>query len=375
MTDARKVTGRPRWAVALWALACALLLAGAGLAASAVPDAGAHEREWRSAAPCAPGTPAVHRGDCLSTLTAVIARTDPHRPKKSSWLYFTDDHPVRRLEVSSDAAEEFRAGDRVRLTVWRGVVREVAGDRYVWRHHIPGAGDFAMGAAGLTLAAGYPAARILLHVRGRRRPDDEVLPSALPFGGALAVTALWLLPLCYLHPTAPPATPATTAWTSLGTLTTLILLTWSWRATRIRPPGDCGAPAAEPADGEVFLPARFLEATDYNPHHFGTHVVVGGDGPPAVVPHPGPGRFAARPIPVSRLTLLRVRRPRGGDMDLVPNGWHVAELDDSGAQVRLAAAPADLSRILRELSPRAPGRTAGPANAESGRLRPITKEK
>ncbi|NEC33410.1 PH domain-containing protein, partial [Streptomyces rubrogriseus] len=30
-------------------------------------------------------------------------------------------------------------------------------------------------------------------------------------------------------------------------------------------------------------------------------------------------------------------------------GWHVAELDDAGGPVRLAAAPADLARILHAL--------------------------
>ncbi len=142
-----------------------------------------------------------------------------------------------------------------------------------------------MVAAGLTLVAGYPAARMLLRVRSRRRPDGEVLPSALPFAAALAVTALWLLPLCYLHPTAPFASPTTTTWTALGTVTTLTLVVRAWRTTRIRPPGPLGPPGetgeplarpGEPAEGEVFLPARFLEATAYNPHHFGTHVVVGG---------------------------------------------------------------------------------------------------
>ncbi|MEV5932162.1 PH domain-containing protein [Streptomyces sp. NPDC052079] len=335
-------------------VACVLLLAGAALAARTVPDAGAYEREWESATPCAPGTPAAVRGDCLRTVRAVIARTEPDLPKKTSWLYFTDDRPMERLAVSSEAAEQFRAGDRVRLTVWRGVVKEVAGDRHVWREHTPGAGDFAMLAAALVLAAGYPAARVLLRVRGRRRPDGEVLPSALPFGASLVVTALWLLPLCYLHPAAPFASPTTTVWTSLGTLTTLTLLVWAWRATRIRPPGEDGEPGV-PADQEVFLPARFLDATDYNPHHFGTHVVVGGDGPPAVVPHPGPGRFAARPLPVSRLTLTRVRPIREGDADTIPGNWHVAELDDAGTPVRLAAAPADLTRILRALHlPRTP---------------------
>ena len=44
----------------------------------------------------------------------------------------------------------------------------------------------------------------------------------------------------------------------------------------------------ESAGEEVFLAARYLEATDYNPNDFGTHIVLGG-GPPAVTP-PGPGR-------------------------------------------------------------------------------------
>lgn len=345
--------------------ACALLLAGAGLLVWEAPGAGAHRRAWESAAPCTPGTRAADRGDCLGTVPAVIERTEGSG-KKTGRLYFTDGRPLERLTVSSEAAGEFRAGDRVRLTVWRGEVKEVASDRHVWRDHTPGAGDFVMIAAGLILGAGYPAARILLRIRGRHRPDDEALPTALPFAVALAVTALWLLPLCYLHPMAPFATPTTTVWTLLGTLTTLALLVLAWRATRIRPPGGDGqgaeagepggsarAPGSEgragrPADGERFLPARFLEATDYNPHHFGTHVVVGGGGPPAVVPHPGPGRFAARPVPVSRLTLGQVRGARGTDP--VPGTWHVAELDDAGTPVRLAADPADLTRILRELT-------------------------
>lgn len=75
----------------------------------------------------------------------------------------------------------------------------------------------------------------------------------------------------------------------------------------------------------MFLAARFLESTDYNPNHFGTYILLG-DGPPAVVPHPGPGRFAARPIPARRLTVQGVRRLRGGDDgETVPRGWHVAE--------------------------------------------------
>ncbi|WP_145868122.1 PH domain-containing protein [Streptomyces capillispiralis] len=338
---------------------CVLLLAGAGLALRMVPQVGAYEREWESAAPCAAGTSWADHGDCLSTVPAVIERTDPRRPKKTSRLYFTDARPLERLAVSEEAALEFRSGDRVRLTFWRGEVKTIAGDRHVWRDHTPGAGDVVMVAAGLTLGAGYPAARILIRLRGRRRPDGEVLPSALPFAVALVLTALWLLPLCFLHPTAPFASPVTTAWAAAGTLVTIALLTWAWRATRFRPPGGPEPLPTERTGDEVFLPARFLEATDYNPRHFGTHIVLGDDGPPAVVPHSGPGRFAARPVPVSRLTLERTRRAGGGDPDTIPRTWHIAELDDAGTPVRLAAAPTDLTRILRALRPTAPEARAG----------------
>ncbi|MGW4104203.1 PH domain-containing protein [Streptomyces sp. NPDC004976] len=348
-------------------LLCALLLTGAGLSVWAIPAAGAYERDWRAAVPCAAEPGRQDPGDCPTVVPAVIRYTEPQPNRKTGWLYFTGARPLERLAVSQEAADAFRPGDRVRLTLWRGEVKAVAGDRHTWRDHTAGVGDLAMVAAGLTLLAGYPAARMLLRVRSRRRPDGEVLPSALPFAAALAVTALWLLPLCYLHPTAPFASPTTTTWTALGTVTTLTLVVWAWRATRIRPPGPLGplgppgetgqtgerlVRPGEPAEGEVFLPARFLEATAYNPHRFGTHVVVGGDGPPAVVPHSGPGRFAARPVPVSRLTLQRVRRARGDDPGVIPGDWHVAELDDAGTPVRLAAAPADLTRILRELPAR-----------------------
>lgn len=329
---------------------CALLLAGAGLAAWFVPETGARERAWKTATPCTARTPAEDRSECLTVLPAVIERTEPHHPKKENWLYFADARPMRRLAVSYDAAEEFRPGDRVRLTLWRGGVRTVAGDRHVWHDHIPGAGEVAVIAVGLFLAAGYPAVQALIRLRGRHRPDDEVLPSALPFAAALVVTGLWLLPLCYLYFATPLGPPATLTWAAAGTLTSLALVTRAWRATRIRVPEATGEPPAAPDGEEVFVRARFLDPTDYNPHFFGTHIVLGGGAPPAVVPHPGPGRYAARPIPVDRLTLRAVRRARGGDGDTVPANWHVAELDDEGTPVRLAAAPADLARILDRLT-------------------------
>ncbi|MEV2193080.1 PH domain-containing protein [Streptomyces phaeochromogenes] len=350
---------------------CLLLLGGAGLAAWFVPSAASGERAWRSATPCAAGTPAAERDECLTTLTAVIARTEATRSRsKGSWLYFVDGRPMERLGVSSDGARMFGPGDSVELTVWRGEVREVVGERQVYRPHVPASGDLAVVAAVCLLAAGYPAARVLLRLRGRRLPDDEVLPSALPFAGALVGTALWLLPLVHLHPTTLLTDPVAITWAATGSAATPAFLVWAWRATRVRTPGEVDATGvtgvmgatgvageagwlaeAETggAEDDVFLAARFLEHTDYNPYGFGTHVVLGG-GPLAVTPHPGPGRFAAKPVPVERLVVKEVRRVRGSDGDTVPSGWHIAELDDAGTPVRLAAAPDDLSRILRELA-------------------------
>ncbi|MFE1885609.1 hypothetical protein ACFW7O_39220 [Streptomyces diastatochromogenes] len=285
------------------------------------------------------------RDDCLTTASAVIARTDVNQPKQHSWLYFRDSRPVDRLAVSPEAAQDFRPGDHVELTVWRGQVMTVTGAGHSWHEHITTARSLAVVAALLALAAGYPAAKVLVRLRGRRLPDDEVLPSALPFAGAPAGTALWLLPLCYLHPTAPLSSPARITWAAAGSLLTLALLIGAWRATRIRTAK--GAEAAEqPEQGEVFLSARFLEPTDFNPHGFGTHIALG-DGAPAVTP--GPGRFASKRIPVERLTVRNVRRARGSDGDTVPRSWHIAELDDAGTPIRLAAAPADLTRIVRAL--------------------------
>ncbi|MCC3654646.1 PH domain-containing protein [Streptomyces sp. S07_1.15] len=357
---------------------CALLLAGAGVAASFVPGTASEVRAWRAAVPCAAEASAAEsRADCLSTVPAVIERTEVNGPKQPGQVYFSDGRPLEQLSVSQEAAQTFRPGDRVELAVWRGEVMEVAGERHVWHKHVVPAGDVAVLAAVLALAAGYPGARVLLRLRGRRLPDDEVLPSALPFVGALAGTALWLLPLCYLHPTTLFTSPVAVTWAAAGSLVTLGLLVLAWRATRVRGPGDAGAAGASPdqkkgEDAEVFLSARFLEHTDYNPHHFGTHIVLGGGGPPAVTPHPGPGRFAAKPIPVERLTVREVRRVRGDDSEAVPRSWHIAELDDAGRRVRLAAAPADLIRVLRELgaTSRSPDPAATAASAGAGNAGP-----
>ncbi|MFD7491004.1 PH domain-containing protein [Streptomyces sp. NPDC059832] len=340
---------------------CVLLLAVAAATAWFLPNTSSYARAWQSAVPCTTagttaGATATERRDCLTTVPAVIARTEVRRPKRPSWLYFADRRPLERLAVSQEGAQGFGPGDSVEVTLWRGEVMKVAGEHHEWREHVTAAGDTAALVAALALAAGYPGARVLLRLRGRRLPDDEVLPSALPFAGVLVGTALWLLPLCYRYPTNLLTSPAAVTWAVVGSAGTLGLFALAWRATRVRTPraaaGSAAAEGKEREAGEVFVPARFLEQTDYNPHLFGTHIVLG-DGPPAVTPHPGPGRFAAKPIPVDRLTVKGVRRVRGGDGDTVPGSWHIAELDDGGRPVRLAAAPADLTRIIRELRPAA----------------------
>ncbi|MFI5802093.1 PH domain-containing protein [Streptomyces sp. NPDC051561] len=346
-----------------------LLLVCAGLAGWLTPVAEEQARAWRTAVPCVAGTPTAGRGECLTTLRAVIARPEAQSGKKSSWLYFAGGVPQERLSVSHEGAAGFRAGDGVELTLWRGQVRVVAGEHHVWREHFSVGGEAAVATALCVLAAGYPGALLLMRVRGRLLPHDEVLPSAVPFAGALAGTALWLAPLCYFQVSAPLGTPVTSAWAVAGAGVSAVLFGWAWRATRLRTPGEAAGGRAAPADstGEVFLAARFLESVDYSPYGSGTHIVLGG-GPPATTPHPGPGRFAAKRIPVERLTVKEVRRQRGGDGETVPRNWHIAELDDAGTPVRLAAAPADLARILAELNlgtAPAPGSAPAPAPADA----------
>ena len=335
---------------------CVVTLACACAAVWFLPGVASEEQAWKSAVPCAAQTPATERSECLATLPAVIARAEANPDNRRSWLYFTGDRPLERLEVPRETAKEFKAGQNVELTVWHHRVTEVAGDGYIWREHMEGTGGLATGAVLFVLLAGGPGAWVLQRLRGRRLPDDDLLPSAAPFMGALGVTAVWLLPLSYLHPTTMLSSPLTITWTSAGSAVTLGLLVWAWRATRVRVPGQgAGVPGdgkekkGDDADEEVFLAACFLEPTDYNPYLFGTHIVLGGDSP-AVTPHPGPGRFAAKRIPVERFTINEVRRARGGDGDTVPGNWHVAEIDDAGTPVRLAAAPKDLARIIRELN-------------------------
>lgn len=355
-TGGHGVTGPVAWCVPVLLVAMAISL-------WAVPNSLAEERAWRAVVPCTATTPLAERGECLSTLPGVVVRTDVHERRKYNSLYVSAGKRTDRIRVSHETAGAFAPGDRLEVTFWRGRPRAFTGTHGTWHEHRAPAGQLLALAVALVLAAGYPAARAVQRVRGRRLPDDEVLPSALPFAGALLVTALWLLPLCVLHPTDMLGAPTTITWAVVGAAVTAGLLVLAFRVSRVRPPrdtvragnadqadADADTDNTATADGEaVFLSARFLEATEYNPHHFGTHVALGGGDVLAVSPHAGPGRFGVRRVPVERLTLLRVRRVRGGDGDEVSRGWHVAEFDDAGTPVRLSAAPDDLARILPAL--------------------------
>lgn len=366
------------------ALAALLLALAVAMGVWTVPASDANGRAWRAAVPCTAPVDPARANDCLVTAHAVIDRFEIGR-RGSGHMYFTGGRPVERTDVGSGATGLFGVGDEVELTFWRGEVMTVTKAGQVWNRYVPSPGPTALPAALLAVLAGYPAAVALTRLRCRGLPEGEVLPSTAPYAWALAGTALWLLPLCYLHPLDLSTSSTGLTWAAAGALSTAGLGVWAWRATRVRTPEEYGPytdlsglsarpdlpylpGGAAAADGrgaretvsDVFLTARFLDATDYNPNGFGTHIVLG-DGRPAVTP--GPGRFTARKIPAARLSLRTVRRVRGSDGERVPRHWHVAELDDADVPVRLAAAPADLARILCEL-----GRAK--ASAEAGSSAP-----
>ena len=210
-----------------------LLLVAAGVSAWFEPVVNSTNEAWKAAVPCTARTPAADRAECLSSVPAVIAGTKVGHARQQSWLYFSDGEPVDRLSVSQEGAEGFHSGDKVELTVWRHEVREVIGADHKWRDHFVGTQTPAVLAALCVLVAGYPGALALLRRRGRALPADEVLPSVLPFVGTLVGTALWLLPLCYLHPTSLFGSPVSITWAVAGALVTLTMLMAASRATRV----------------------------------------------------------------------------------------------------------------------------------------------
>ncbi|MFE0177539.1 PH domain-containing protein [Streptomyces sp. NPDC059002] len=334
---------------------CVMATAGAGyVAVMGIAPEERQAREWRASVPC-PATqgPADPRRDCRTTLHGVIERTAYKYNKRGEddWLSFTGNRPTGRLNVRVETAKAFEPGDRVALTWWRGRLMTVASKEHTAEEDVPRPGSQA---AVVTLALLGGSAFALLALAGRRRrgqpvaPGDRAEPTGMTFLLPIGLTALWAVPLAGLRPDAAVAVPVG-AVCGLGTLALVIM---AWRRTG---PRGAPAPRALPRDEDVFLPARFLDDTPYNPHHLGTHIVVGKP-PMAVLPHGGPGRFAAKDIPTQRLTVQGIRRPL--PTEDVPSTWNVADLLDEGTHVRLAASPANLAVLVEELE--RSGRAARP---------------
>ncbi|WP_405834210.1 hypothetical protein [Streptomyces sp. NBC_01176] len=328
-------------------LLCVLAVAGAaGFAVVGVSSEERRDRDWRAASPCPAAAPVDVRADCVTTLPAVIERTTAklNRSNRDDWLYFSGGRPVERLNVSYDTATAFEAGDHVTLTWWRGALMKVASERHTANEGVPRPGGIAGGVVFCVLVAG--ALVVLTLVRRRRdgRPvaaDEPASPSVFTFLLPLGVAALWAVPLAGARPGRAVAVPVA----AVGLLVVLVLLARAWqvsgRTTPLEP-----RPLAEGED--VVLPARFLQGMPSDPGLQGSHIAVGA-GPMAVLSHGGPGRFGGKEIPEGRFAVQGIRRPKRFMERTVPAHWNVAELLDSGAPVRLAAAPADLLLLVQEL--------------------------
>lgn len=141
-----------------------------------LPHTAETERAWERAVSCTDATPSDDVRECLFPLPGKVEATNVDRGFRSfdSWVSFTDGRPVKRVEVSVEAAEAFRAGDDVEVTFWRGKAMTIAGDRYVWNKHVTPARDVWIGAGVSTLAGTVGlivAVRRSRSVAAARRPD------------------------------------------------------------------------------------------------------------------------------------------------------------------------------------------------------------
>ncbi|MFE0103563.1 PH domain-containing protein [Streptomyces sp. NPDC059009] len=331
-------------------LATVAIVPSAYVAVYGVPFEERAERTWRQAQLCPemPGPDDVGR-DCKTVATGVIARkhSELKRGSSDNWLEFVDDIPVHHLEVEYDTASPAAPGDRVTLTWWRGQLMSVSGPGYTNNEGMPEPKALSVV---VTLVLPALAGATLISLARRRKhgqpvgPDASLTPTGLPFLLPLGFTWVWSVTLAAVRPADAIALPAA-ACCAAGTLA---LTGVAWWATGRRLPSR---PRPVPAGEDVFIKARFLDSTPYNPNLLGTHVVLGA-GPMAVVPHAGPGRFGAHAIPLERLRVQGMRRPL--PTEEVSSTWYVADLQDTqdeNTRVRLAAAPADLHLLIARLGP------------------------
>jgi hypothetical protein len=327
-------------------LLCVPAVAGAAcFAVVGVSSEEQRDREWRAATPCPAAAPVDVRADCVTTLPAVIERTEAKLNKSNSdnWLYFRGDEPWDRLNVMYDTATAFEFGDHVALIWWRGDLMKVAGNHHTANEGVPRPGGTAGSIVFGILAVGFLAVSALAgYLRGRPVTVGEPMrPSAFAFLIPLAVAALWAVPLAGVRPGRAVAVPVA----AVGVLVVLVLLARAWRVSGPTSPVQ---PRPLGPGEDIFLPVRFLQDKPLDPDLDGNHIALGA-GPMSVLPHGGPGRLGGKEIPVWRFTVQGLRRPKRLTERSVPANWYVAELLYSGAQVRLAAAPADLLLLVQEL--------------------------
>ncbi|MFD8424518.1 hypothetical protein [Streptomyces sp. NPDC059668] len=328
-------------------LLCVVTVAAAAFfAVVGVSSEERRDQEWRAAAACPATAPVDVRADCVTTLPAVIERTESklNKSHRDDWLYFSGGTPVERLNVSYDTAVAFEPGDHVTLTWWRGDLMKVASGHHTANEDVPRPGGIAGGVTFCVLAAGGLAVLALVRRRRDGRPvaaDEPTPPSVFDFLVPIGVAALWAVPLAGARPGRAVAIPVAV----VGLLAVLVLVVRAWRLSGRTPPLRA-RPLPEGQD--VIVPARFLQDAPVDPDLRGSHIAVGA-GTMAMLPHGGPGRFGGKEIPVGRFSVQGLRRPRSLTERSVPAHWYVAELLDSQTPVRLAAAPADLLLLLQEL--------------------------
>ncbi|NGN64372.1 hypothetical protein G5C51_10705 [Streptomyces sp. A7024] len=326
-------------------LLCLAALAGGGYVA--VAGVGPEEREARAweaaeACPAMSGTPDIGR-DCRTTVRGVVEETHAERPKRRghapNWIAFRNDKPAPKVNVADfDTAAEYGPGDRVELTWWRGRLMTVSGEGRTFDQNVPAPRALAVL---VTVAVPIAAGGLVLWLGRRRRAGQSVAPGERGDAGGKAflvpilATAAWTILLAALRPGVGVAQGVALAC-GLGTLA---LTAIAWRQT-----GSRGRPEERvlPAGEDTYVPAMILGRVPYEGHFGGSWIVVRDDSMALV---PSKSRFGAKEIPVRRLRVQHVRRPRAEE-EGVPSSWHVAELLDGDTPVRLTAAPDDLAALL-----------------------------
>ncbi|MFF9351307.1 hypothetical protein [Streptomyces sp. NPDC014734] len=334
-----------------------------------LPASRADHRDYTAATACPveePGKPRASREpdrDCLAESPAVVVRTESGRRGRSTYRYlFLTAPPSPTASVAGDgAAREFRlemssgspvfgavtAGDRVRVTYWRGEARSVA-----FGHLRQGTGAVPGGARRLFLAAGL--AMLMLGAAflwggywwARRSADSPALDPwqiRVPTGAFLCLAGAGAV--AAFATDSVPAVLMTTVVAALVIAVPTVLII----RRRLRRTTDTMTVVPRVPEGERCLRALVLGDVPYSVDGF-DHLVIG-PGLLAATPDPT-GRVARRRLP-SSLTPVRVRPPYRTDPGAAAlNGLRVVECRDGTTPVVIAATADDVPWILGALRSR-----------------------